>query len=105
MDMENLNSLPQGTVSVDQLYHLNDVKSLESVLFDAILSSPSIFSFKDFCKRYVIRKYSQEQISRALQSLLSRKFISYDNQFSIIKLHLQSVFPYSTPQISDHWLS
>ena len=102
--MENLNSLPQGTVSVDKLFHLHDVTDLESELFDAILSSPSIFSFKDFCKRYIIRKYTQDQICKALQSLQNKKFLSYDSQFRIIKLHLQSVFPHSTPQLSDHWL-
>ena len=105
MDMENSNPLLQGTVSVDKLFHLNDVTDLESELFDAILSSPSIFSFKDFCKRYVIRKYTQDQISAALQSLIKKKFLTYDSQFRIIKLHLQSVFPYSTPQLSDHWIS
>jgi hypothetical protein len=103
--MENSNSITQGTVSVDKLSHLHDVTDLESELFDAILSSPSIFSFKDFCKKYIIRKYTHEQISKALHSLLNKKFLSYDNQFPIIKFHLQSVFPYSTPQISDYWLS
>ena len=103
--MENSNSLPQGPVSVDKLFHLHDVTDLESELFDAILSSPSIFSFKDFCNRYVIRKYTQEQISKALQSLQNKRLLSYDSQFRVIKLHLQSVFPYSTPSISDHWLS
>ena len=103
--MENSNSLPQDSVSGVKLSHLNDVTDIESVLFDAILSSQSIFSFKDFCNRYVIRKYTSEQISSALQSLLNRKFPSIDNQFSIIKFHLQSVFPYSTPQVSDQWIS
>ena len=102
--MENSNSLPQDNVSDDKLFHSNDVTDLESVLFEAILSSPSIFSFKDFCRRYVISKYTNEQISKALQSLQNKKFLSRDSQFSIIKFHLQSVFPYSTPQISDYWL-
>jgi len=103
--MENLNSLPQDTVSVDKLFHLHDVTDLESEFFDAILTSPSIFSFKDFCKSYVLRKYNQEQIYEALQSLINKKFLSYDSQFKIIKLHLQSIFPYINPQTSDQWIS
>ncbi len=102
--MENLNKLPLEPVSVDKLFHLHDVTDLESELYDAILTAPSIFSFKDFCKRYIIRKYTQDQICKALQSLIDKKFLSYDSQFRIIKLHLQSVFPYTTPQTSDHWL-
>jgi hypothetical protein len=102
--MENLNSLPQGPVSVDKLFHLHDVSDLESELFDAILSAPSIFSFKDFCKKYIMRNYTQEQIAKALQSLQNKRLLSYDSQFRLIKLHLQSVFPYSTPPVSDHWL-
>ena len=102
--MENLNSLPQGTVSVDKLFHLHDVTDLESELYDSILSSPSIFSFKDFFKSYVKRKYTEEQIFKALESLINKKLLSYDSQFRNIKLHIQSVFPYSTPQLSDHWL-
>ncbi len=102
--MENLNSLPKGTVSVDKLFHLHDVTDLESELFDAILSSPSNFSFKEFCKSYVKRKYTEDQICKALQALINKKLLSYDSQFRNIKLHIQSVFPYSTPQISDHWL-
>ena len=103
--MENLILLPKGIVSVDKLFHLHDVTDLESELYDAILSSPSIFSFKDFCKNYVIRKYNQEQIYEALQSLINKKLLSYDSQFKVIKLHLQSFFPYITPQTSDYWIS
>jgi|GEM_PF-954594 len=103
--MENLNSLPPDTVSVDKLFHLHDVTDLESELFDAILTSPSIFSFKDFCKSCVLRKYNQEQIYEALQSLINKKLLSYDSQFKIIKLHIQSIFPYNNPQTSDHWIS
>jgi len=102
--MDNLNSPPKGTVSVDKLFHLHDITDLESELFDAILSS-SIFLFTDFCKSYVKRKYTEEQICNALQTLINKKFLSYDSQFRNIKLHIQSVFPYSTPQISDQWLS
>ena len=103
--MGNLNSLPQGTVSVDKLFHLQDVTDLESELYDAILTSPSIFSFKDFCKSSVIRKYNQEQIYEALQSLINKKLLSYDSQFKVIKLHLQSYFPYINPKTSDYWIS
>ena len=103
--MENLILLPKGIVSVDKLFHLHDVTDLESELYDAILSSPSIFSFKDFFKNYVIRKYNQEQIFEAFQSLINKKLLSYDSQFKIIKLHLQSIFPYINPQTSDYWIS
>ena len=103
--MENLKLLPQDIVSVDKLFHLHDVTDLESELFDAILTSSSIFSFKDFCKSYFIRKYNQEQIYEALQALINKKFLSYDSQFKIIKLHLQSIFPYINPQSSDYWIS
>lgn len=103
--MENLNSVPPDTVSVDKLFHLHDVTDLESELFDAILSSPSISSFKDFCKNYFIRKYKQEQVYEALQSLINKKLLSYDSQFKVIKLQLQSIFPYFNPQTSDYWIS
>ena len=103
--MENLNSLPQDTVSVDKLFHLQDVTDLESELYDAILTSPSIFSFKDFCKSSVIRKYNQEQIYEALQSLINKKLLSYDSQFKVIKLHLQSIFPQINLQTSDFLIS
>ena len=103
--MENLNSLPHDTVSVDKLFHLNDVTDLESELYDAILTSPSVFSFKDFCKSNFTRKYNQEQIYEALQSLINKKLLSYNSQFNIIKLHLQSFFPYNNPQTSDYWIS
>ena len=103
--MENLILLPNGIVSVDKLFHLHDVTDLESELYDAILSSPSIFSFKDFFKNYFMRKYNQEQIFEAFQSLINKKFLSYDSQFKIIKLHLQSIFPYINPLTSDHWIS
>ena len=102
--MENLNKLPQSTVSADKLFHLHDNTDLESELFDAILSAESIFSFKDYCKS-VNKKYTQEQISKALQSLQNKKFRTNENQFNTIKLHFQSIFPYSTPQTSDHWLA
>ena len=103
--MENLILLPNGIVSVDKLFHLHDVTDLESELYDSILSSPSIFSFNDFFKNYVMRKYNQEQIFEAFQSLINKKFLSYDSRFKIIKLHLQSIFPYINPLTSDHWIS
>ena len=103
--MENLILLPKGIVSVDKLFHLQDVTDLESELYDEILSAPSIFSFDAFFKNYVMRKYNQEQIFEAFQSLINKKFLSYDSQFKIIKLHLQSIFPYINPQTSDHWIS
>ena len=101
--MENSNSLPQDSISDDKLSQVNDVTDLEYELFDAVFSSPSTFPFKDYFKG-IIRKFTQEQISEALQSLQNKKFLSYDSQFSIIKFHLQSVFPYINPQLSDHWL-
>ena len=103
--MENLILLPKGIVSVDKLFHLHDVTDLESELYDAILSSPSIFSFKDFFKNYFMRKYNQEQIFEAFQSLINKKFLSYDSQFKVIKLHLQSIFPQINLQTSDYWIS
>ena len=103
--MENLILLPNDLVSVDKLFHLHDVTDLESELYDSILSSPSIFSFNDFLMNYVIRKYNQEQIIEAFQSLVNKKFLSYDSQFKIIKLHLQSIFPYINPRTSDYWIS
>jgi hypothetical protein len=103
--MENLNSLLQDNVSVDKLFHLHDVTDLESELFDAILTSPTIFSFKDFCKSHIMRKYDQKQIFEALQSLINKKLLSYDSQFRIIKLHLQSIFPHINSKTSDYWIS
>jgi len=103
--MENLNSLPQGTFSVDKLFHLHDVTDLESELYDAILSSTTIFSFNEFFKNCGIRKYNQEQIFEAFQSLIDKKFISYDSQFKIIKLHLQSNFSHSNLQTSEYLIS
>jgi len=89
--MESLILLPHGIVSVDKLFHLNDVTDLESELFDDILSSSSIFNFKEFCENYFIKKYNKEEICEAFQSLINKKFLSYDSQFRIIKLNLQSV--------------
>lgn len=103
--MGNSILLPKGVVSVDKLFYLHDVTDLESELYDEILSAPSIFSFDDFFKNYIMRKYNQEQVFEAFQSLINKKFLSYDSQFKIIKLHLQSIFPYINPQTSDHWIS
>ena len=103
--MENSNELKRNILSVDNRVHWQDGTDLESELSDAILKSSSIFSFKYFCERYLTRKYNQEQIGKAFQSLINKNYLSNDSQFNIIKLHLQSVFPHSTPQVSDHWVS
>jgi len=102
--MGNSISSLQEIAYANKTFNIHDVTGLESELFDAILTSRTIFSFKDFCKKQVIRNYTQEEISKALQSLQNKIFLSHDSKFNIIKLHLQSVFPYSTPQISDYWI-
>ena len=89
--MENSNKLPKGNISVDKLFHLNGVTDIESELFDAILTSSPSLSFKELCKKYLSKKYTEAQISRAFQSLENKNFLSYDRKFNIIELHLQSV--------------
>ncbi len=90
--MENSDTLPQGTVSVDKLFQLHGVTDLESELFDAILTLAPIFSFNELLMNYLSKQYSQEQILKAFQSLENKNFLSYDRQFNTIKLNLQSIF-------------
>ena len=90
--MENSNTLPTGNISVNKLFHLHGVTDIESELFDAILSSSSFISFQEISKNFLSKKYTRLQIFNAFQSLESKNFLSYDREFRIIELHLQSVF-------------
>ncbi len=89
--MENANELPKGNISVDKLFHLPGVNDIESELFDAILTASPSFSFNDLSENSLTAKYTHEQIFNAFKSLENKKFLSYNDKFNIIELHLQSI--------------
>lgn len=89
--MENYNELPKGNISVDKLFHLPGVNDIESELFDAILTASPNFSFNDLREHSLTAKYTPEQILNAFKSLEKKKFLSYNDKFNIIELHLQSI--------------